>query len=99
MAFPVPGASILLLNRYTGKQSQCSGKRAASEQSEENITRASGGPTRGRPRKEETGMLHVFVVDEAQRPLAPVHPGRARLLLKAGTPPVFKRNPSSHSPE
>ncbi len=30
MAFPVSGASILLLNRNTGKQSQCSGKTAAS---------------------------------------------------------------------
>jgi len=38
-------------------------------------------------------MSHVFVVDEALRPLAPVHPGRARLLLKAGTAAVFKRYP------
>ena len=38
-------------------------------------------------------MSHVFVVDEALRPLAPVHPGRARRLLKAGTAAVFKRYP------
>ncbi len=38
-------------------------------------------------------MSHVFVVDEALCPLAPVHPGRARLLLKAGTAAVFKRYP------
>jgi len=38
-------------------------------------------------------MSHVFVVDEALRPLAPVHPGRARLLLKAGKAAVFKRYP------
>ena len=38
-------------------------------------------------------MSHVFVVDEALRPLAPVHPGQARLLLKAGKATVFKRYP------
>ena len=38
-------------------------------------------------------MSHVFVVDQALRPLAPVHPGRARLLLKAGKAAVFKRYP------
>ncbi len=38
-------------------------------------------------------MSHVFVVDEALRPLTPVHPGRARLLLKAGKAAVFKRYP------
>src|SRR5258708_6633213 len=32
MAFPVPGTSILLLNRHTGKQSRCSRKMAANEQ-------------------------------------------------------------------
>jgi 5-methylcytosine-specific restriction endonuclease McrA len=35
----------------------------------------------------------VFVVDAQKRPLAPVHPGRARLLLKAGRAVVFKRFP------
>jgi 5-methylcytosine-specific restriction endonuclease McrA len=38
-------------------------------------------------------MSHVFLVDAARRPLAPVHPGRARLLLKAGKAAVFKRFP------
>ena len=38
-------------------------------------------------------MSHVFVVDAKKRPLAPVHPGRARLLLKAGRAVVFKRFP------
>lgn len=32
MAFPVPGASILLLNRHTGKQSRCGRKMVANEQ-------------------------------------------------------------------
>jgi 5-methylcytosine-specific restriction endonuclease McrA len=38
-------------------------------------------------------MSHVFLVDAQKRPLAPVHPGRARLLLKAGRAVVFKRFP------
>src|SRR5258707_5174695 len=38
-------------------------------------------------------MTHVFLVDAERRPLAPVHPGRARLLLKAGKAAVFKRFP------
>jgi hypothetical protein len=38
-------------------------------------------------------MSHVFVVDAQKRPLAPVHSGRARLLLKAGKATVFKRFP------
>ena len=29
-------------------------------------------------------MSYVFVVDAAQRPLTPVHPGAARLLLTRG---------------
>ncbi len=57
------------------------------------MTRASGGPKRGRQRKEAVGMSHVFLVDAHKRPLAPVHPGRARLLLKAGRAAVFKRFP------
>jgi len=35
----------------------------------------------------------VFLLDAERRPLAPVHPGRARLLLKAGKAAVFKRFP------
>jgi 5-methylcytosine-specific restriction endonuclease McrA len=38
-------------------------------------------------------MSHVFLVDAQKRPLTPVHPGRARLLLKAGKATVFKRFP------
>src|SRR5260221_5366557 len=38
-------------------------------------------------------MAHVFLVDAERRPLTPVHPGRARLLLKAGKAAVFKRFP------
>jgi 5-methylcytosine-specific restriction endonuclease McrA len=38
-------------------------------------------------------MSHVFLVDAQKRPLAPVHPGRARLLLKAGRAVVFRRFP------
>src|SRR5258708_497634 len=38
-------------------------------------------------------MSAVFVLDAERRPLAPVHPGRARLLLKAGKVAVFKRHP------
>src|SRR6266566_782369 len=38
-------------------------------------------------------MSHVFVVDTNKQPLNPVHPGRARLLLKAGKAAVFKRYP------
>ena len=38
-------------------------------------------------------MSAVFVLDAERRPLAPVHPGRARLLLKAGQAAVFKRHP------
>src|SRR5215469_11486117 len=41
--------------------------------SEENFTRASGGPKRGRPRKEAIDMSHVFLLDAELRPLAPVH--------------------------
>ena len=38
-------------------------------------------------------MSHVFVVDTHKQPLNPVHPGRARLLLKAGKAAVLKRYP------
>jgi 5-methylcytosine-specific restriction endonuclease McrA len=35
----------------------------------------------------------VFVLDTNKRPLNPVHPGRARLLLSSGKAAVFKRYP------
>ncbi len=38
-------------------------------------------------------MSNVFVVDTSQRPLNPVHPGRARLLLTQGKAAVFRRYP------
>ncbi|GCE09221.1 RNA-guided endonuclease IscB [Dictyobacter aurantiacus] len=38
-------------------------------------------------------MSNVFVVDTYQRPLNPVHPGRARILLSEGKAAVFKRYP------
>jgi 5-methylcytosine-specific restriction endonuclease McrA len=38
-------------------------------------------------------MSHVFVVDTTTKPLNPVHPGRARLLLSSGKAAVFKRYP------
>ena len=38
-------------------------------------------------------MSHVFVVDTHKQPLNPVHPGRARLLLKAGKAAILKRYP------
>lgn len=38
-------------------------------------------------------MSHVFVLDTQQHPLNPVHPGRARLLLKQSKAAVWKRYP------
>ena len=38
-------------------------------------------------------MSFVFLVDTKRQPLSPVHPGRARLLLKAGKAAVLKRYP------
>ncbi len=38
-------------------------------------------------------MSFVFLVDTNRQPLSPVHPGRARLLLKAGKAAVLKRYP------
>ncbi|HEY4382973.1 MAG TPA: RNA-guided endonuclease IscB [Ktedonobacteraceae bacterium] len=38
-------------------------------------------------------MSFVFVVDTNKQPLNPVHPGKARLLLKAGKAAVLKRYP------
>ena len=38
-------------------------------------------------------MSHVFVLDTHQQPLNPVHPGRARWLLKHRQAAVFKRYP------
>ena len=38
-------------------------------------------------------MSHVFVLDTNKHPLNPVHPGRARLLLKQGKAAVWRRYP------
>ncbi len=38
-------------------------------------------------------MSNVFVLDAERRPLTPVHPGRARLLLTAGKAAVLRRYP------
>ncbi|MGH2496556.1 MAG: RNA-guided endonuclease IscB [Ktedonobacteraceae bacterium] len=38
-------------------------------------------------------MSNVFVIDTNQHPLEPVHPGRARLLLREGKAAVFRRSP------
>ncbi len=38
-------------------------------------------------------MSYVFIVDTNKQPLNPVHPGRARLLLKAGKAAVYRRYP------
>ena len=38
-------------------------------------------------------MSKVFVLDTQKRPLDPVHPGHARLLLKEGKAAIFRRYP------
>lgn len=38
-------------------------------------------------------MRYVFVVDQDRKPLDPVHPGRARFLLRAGHAAVLRRYP------
>jgi 5-methylcytosine-specific restriction endonuclease McrA len=38
-------------------------------------------------------MSYVFVIDTKKQPLNPVHPGRARVLLKAGKASIVKRYP------
>ncbi len=50
-------------------------------------------PTGAHIERKAREMSAVFVLDAERRPLAPVHPGRARLLLKAGQAAVFKRYP------
>ena len=43
--------------------------------------------------RRESKMSKVFVVDSTKQPLDPVHPGRARLHLKAGKAAVYRRFP------
>ena len=54
------------------------------------ITRASGGSVKS---KGASPLSFVFLVDTHRQPLSPVHPGRARILLKAGKAAVLKRYP------
>src|SRR5579859_5834480 len=54
------------------------------------ITRASGGSVKS---KGASPVSFVFLVDTHRQPLSQVHPGRARILLKAGKAAVLKRYP------
>src|SRR5260370_12179628 len=54
------------------------------------ITRASGGSVKS---KGASPLSFVFLVDTHRQPLSPVHPGRARILLKARKAPVLTRYP------
>jgi 5-methylcytosine-specific restriction endonuclease McrA len=58
---------------------------------EVSITLATGGS------QEQKGMMmcKVFVLDTHKRPLNPVHPGHARLLLTQGKAAVYRRYPFS----
>src|SRR5690242_14322583 len=38
-------------------------------------------------------MSHVFVVDTNKHPLDPLHPARARILLRSGQAAIFRRYP------
>src|SRR5215469_6053030 len=50
-------------------------------------------PARGDSENWSGDMSFVFVVDQQQRPMDPVHPGRARFLLSAGHAAVWRRYP------
>lgn len=56
---------------------------------EDHVTRASGDPARG----EGATVSFVFVLDNKRKPLAPVHPGAARLWLNQRKAAVFRRFP------
>src|SRR5580692_2662787 len=56
---------------------------------EEHTTLATGGSARGI----RNNMSKVFVVDSERKPLDPVHPGEARLLLKQGKASVYRMYP------
>src|SRR6266516_1811285 len=57
---------------------------------EVSITRISGG---SQGHTQESPMSKVFVLDTTTQPLDPVHPGRARLLLKEGKAAIYRRFP------
>jgi hypothetical protein len=48
---------------------------------------------RGPKGQKEHPMSHVFVLDTNKQPLDPLHPARARILLRSGGAAVFKRYP------
>src|SRR5919202_4295130 len=50
-------------------------------------------PPRRPIRARERHVSKVFVLDTQKRPLEPVHPGHARLLLKEGKAAIFRRYP------
>src|SRR5256885_6361812 len=50
-------------------------------------------PPRRPIRARERPVSKVFVLDTQKRPLDPVHPGCARLLLKEGKAAIFRRYP------
>jgi len=56
---------------------------------EANFTRATGGPYG----QKEPRMSKVFVLDTNREPLNPVHPARARILLREGKAAVYLRFP------
>ena len=59
---------------------------------EATITRRGIAPLRRPIRARERHVSKVFVLDTQKRPLGPVHPGHARLLLKEGkTATIFTR--------
>src|SRR5207302_10439385 len=78
---------IAMLNRLMGCQSQCIAKMAALQQER-------GKLHLGNQRLLGVGnMSFVFVVNQQRKPLDPVHPGRARFLLKSGYAAVLRRYP------
>jgi hypothetical protein len=43
-------------------------------------------------------MSYVFVVDQERKPLDPMRPGRARMLLTSGRAAVLRRYGATHLP-
>src|SRR5262245_28036510 len=85
----VPGAAIGRLNRRRGKQASADRIWPLANQDEGTFTRASGGAQA----HEGATMSYVFVVDQEGKPLNPVHPGRARMLLNTVQAAVLRRYP------
>ncbi len=75
------------LNRITRVSASACNVKPLSNIVEATITRATGGSQRSKH------VSNVFVVDTSKRPLDPVHPGKARLLLNQGKAAVLKRYP------